>query len=100
MIRLMLCLSLLAIAFTSSASEYVCTHGTSTRTISVDYQADPEPVPCRVKYDKSEEGGVQYPWNAKNQAGFCEQKAAELAERLRSYGWDCERQAPEIGVDP
>lgn len=100
MTRLMLCLSLLAIAFTSSANEYICTHDTSTRTISVDYQAYPEPVPCRVKYDKQEEGGVQYPWNAKNQTGFCEQKAAELAERLRSYGWNCERQAPEIGIDP
>lgn len=97
--KLLTLLLLLAAPVVSLAAEYICKNEGATRTISVEYQADPDPVPCRVRYDRTDAGDVQYPWNARNQAGFCEQKAAELADRLGSFGWDCQRQEPQIGAE-
>ncbi len=96
--RVILFLFVAPVASGVFASEYICRNDGLTRMIGVEYQADPEPLPCRVRYDKPQEGGVMYPWNAQNEVGFCERKAAELADRLTSFGWSCERQEPETGA--
>ncbi|MBD3648150.1 MAG: hypothetical protein HUJ31_12030 [Pseudomonadales bacterium] len=95
--RAIFVLALLMLPAGSMAAEYICSNDSMTRTISVEYETAAQPVPCKVRYDKPDEGGVQYPWSANNQVGYCEQKAAELADKLNSYGWNCERQEPKIG---
>jgi hypothetical protein len=44
-------------------------------------------LPCEVHYRK--EGESQLLWQAKNESGYCEQKAAEFAEKQRGWGWQC-----------
>ena len=74
----------------SFAHAYTCTNNNLTRKISVVHEPGAE-VPCRVKYEKPDEGAdVQYPWSAGNQAGYCKDKADYLADRLRSLNWKCE----------
>ena len=48
-------------------------------------------VPCEVHYYKDIEapGVDQVLWSADSQAGYCEEKAAELVANLESWGWEC-----------
>ena len=48
-------------------------------------------VPCEVHYYKDSEapGEDQVLWSADSQAGFCEEKAAELIAKLEGWGWQC-----------
>ncbi|MGI9250022.1 MAG: hypothetical protein ACR2PR_02340 [Pseudohongiellaceae bacterium] len=85
--RLLVTLLLASYATVSSAAEYVCRYGGATRNISVEYEQPGEPVPCRVRYEKAE--GVEYPWFARGQVGFCEDRMAYLATRLEGFGWTC-----------
>lgn len=65
----------------------VCTHNDKTRTIEVVYTTE-DNLPCEVRYSKEE--GTQTPWRAANLAGYCEEKAAALVEKQKSWGWSCE----------
>lgn len=71
---------------------YVCQRGTLVRHISIDYAEEGMAVPCQVKYTR-EDGTEQSLWSAQNKEGYCEQKAAEFAEKQRDWGWDCIQQA-------
>lgn len=70
---------------------WICTQGQDTRKVSVEYETN-STVPCRVKYQKPE--SLEYPWRAERETGYCEAKAAQLVERLRSFGWTCSTDEP------
>jgi hypothetical protein len=66
------------------------------RRIEVQYADDADRLPCQVVYwrDTERPGDRQIPWNAQNQVEFCIRKAREMAERLQSTGWTCDRESP------
>ena len=70
-------------------NSFVCGQREDLRLISVEYLDPPKAVPCRVVYTKTQEGTVEYPWNAKNQSGYCERQAQYLAEKLSVLGVTC-----------
>ena len=70
-------------------NSFVCGQREDLRLISVEYLDPPKAVPCRVVYTKTQEGSVEYPWNAKNQSGYCEKQAQYLAEKLSGLGITC-----------
>ena len=87
-----LLMTALMIATSSSmamANEFVCRSGDVTRVISVEYEHKGWEVPCRVKYEKPDEGGLSYPWNAQATPGYCEDRAEFLADKLQNWGWVC-----------
>jgi hypothetical protein len=61
-------------------------------------------VPCEVHYYKDSEapGEDQVLWSADSQAGYCEEKAAELIAKLEGWGWQCDAgaAAPEAAEEP
>jgi hypothetical protein len=69
---------------------YVCEHAGSVRVISVEYVKPPSAVPCRVVYEKTNENRVEFPWRARNERGYCEEKAEFLANKLSRLGWQCD----------
>lgn len=84
--------SALLISPTLLADEvYVCQRGTLTRHISIDYASDGATVPCEVTYTR-EDGATQSLWQAQNETGYCEDKAAAFVEKQRDWGWDCSKQ--------
>ena len=70
-------------------NSFVCGQREDLRLISVEYLDPPKAVPCRVVYTKTQEGTVKYPWNAKNQSGYCEKQAQYLAKKLSGLGVTC-----------
>lgn len=95
---LLVTVTLSLIAGSASAHEFLCTSSDGTeRSISVEHEVPGAELPCAVRYDKPSEGGTTYPWRADNTPGFCEEKADDLAMRLRSFGWSCERTDDEEG---
>lgn len=68
---------------------YLCSHDALTRAVLVEYQRPGRPLPCRVQYSKPTEHVVEYPWRARNEAGYCEARVLELVARLESFGWNC-----------
>lgn len=84
-----LTLALLAGSCSALAADNQVTHcqlGDAVRIIEVAYPQGTE-VPCEVHYTKDGQSSVL--WRASNEAGYCEQKAAEFAEKQRSWGWQC-----------
>ena len=73
----------------SAQISFVCGEPGYLRLISIEYLDPPKAVPCRVVYNKTQEGRVEYPWNAKNQIGYCENKAKFLAKKLAGLGVIC-----------
>lgn len=75
---------------TSAASQYSCSMDNSKRTVRVAYEKEGAKVPCKVNYKRdasSDEEKVIY--SAATQEGYCEQKAGEFVEKLKSTGWTC-----------
>ena len=65
----------------------MCVHGNETRVIEVVYP-EGNRLPCEVQYTKA--GNTQTLWNAKNKAGYCENKAAEFVGKQIGWGWSCD----------
>jgi hypothetical protein len=88
---LIIVLSMLpTLAFTQDAANYQCALDEVTRRVVI--LSEPGvAVPCEVHYYKDTEspGEDQVLWAAQNEAGYCEARAAEFVERLRSMGWTC-----------
>lgn len=63
-----------------------CQLGSDVRVITVVYPEGGE-LPCEVQYQRGSEQSVL--WRARNEAGYCEQKAAEFVEKQRNWGWQC-----------
>ncbi len=76
-------------------ADEVCAQGELTRTVRIVYADPGQAVPCEVLYEKSQEGGTQTLWRARNEAGYCEARAKEFVEKLKTMGWSCTtQQAP------
>ncbi len=82
------------VASADSSDTHVCENNGVVRLISVEYQVPKRPLPCRVVYEKTNEGHTEYPWTARNEKGFCEKKARFLVDKLARLGWRCEVIAP------
>lgn len=85
-------LLLLCGAFTSPDSSgrdadlsYACKKAGVTRYVEVVTEPG---FACRVKYTKP--SGTTFPWNARNEAGYCRPRAAGLVETLDAAGWRCD----------
>ncbi|WP_394183588.1 hypothetical protein [Marinomonas posidonica] len=65
----------------------LCVHGNENRVIEVVYP-EGNRLPCEVQYTKA--GNTKTLWNAKNKAGYCENKAAEFVEKQIAWGWSCD----------
>ena len=93
------CLS--GLASGNDSYSYTCRHSNDTRIIDVLYLQRESPVPCEVRYTKhGSEESVETPWNASYTVGFCEQKAGELVEKQKDWGWKCEKDTPVKAVQP
>ena len=87
-IILCLTIALSMIAGLAVADEsYVCTYGEKERVIAVVYQDQEMKLPCEVHYTK--DGITETLWSAENQPGYCEEKARELVQKQRDWGWLC-----------
>ena len=85
---LLLVLALSMLASVCLADEtYVCTYGQQERVISVVYQDQEMKVPCEVRYEK--DGTTATLWTAEHEVGYCEEKAQELVQKQREWGWIC-----------
>lgn len=76
------------------AAENQATHcqlGDAVRVIEVVYPEGTE-LPCEVHYGRDGQSSVL--WRASSEAGYCEQKAAEFAEKQRGWGWQCVAVSP------
>jgi hypothetical protein len=83
-------LILLALFYSSSLfGEVLCKKGSLNRIISVVYNRPGLSLPCEVVYEKSESKEMHTLWKAKNQAGYCEQKAKQFVKEFEAKGWDC-----------
>ncbi|WP_237066635.1 hypothetical protein [Microbulbifer guangxiensis] len=82
-------LILLWAASTVAQERYVCTLGNTERTIEVIQVNPPAGLPCEVRYTKP--SGTQTLWRSQYQAGFCEDRAREFAEKQVGWGWQCNR---------
>ena len=80
-------------------NSFVCGQKEDLRLISVEYLDPPKAVPCRVVYAKTQEGAVEYPWNAKNESGYCERQAKYLAEKLSRLGVTCREEKGRAGAN-
>jgi len=83
-------LVLLGLACEVSAGSWTCHKGELTREVLIFYPEAPARLPCKVFYAKPDENVLPRAlWEASNTQNYCEQKAAEFIEKLRSSGWRC-----------
>jgi hypothetical protein len=74
----------------ADGSSTQCTYGDMVRRVVIMTEPGVS-VPCEVHYFKDTEapGEKQVLWSASQQAGYCEEKAAGLVEKLEGMGWNC-----------
>jgi len=70
----------------ASAETWHCEQFGKQRIIEVSYPDSGEFV-CEVHYRKGESDQVL--WYARNDRGYCSEKAAAFVEKQRSWGWLC-----------
>lgn len=76
-------------AGTAYGLEYQCAQELAIRSVAVEYQEPGQQVPCKVVYHKPPRIPSMV-WQARTQAGFCEQRAKELVRTLERSGWSCD----------
>jgi hypothetical protein len=64
---------------------YVCEKNGATRSVEI---VQTSGFACRVKYTKS--SVTTFPWDARNDANYCDSRAIDLVEKLGSLGWECD----------
>ncbi len=85
-------LILLGMATESFASTWTCRYAELTRNLVIFYTNAPAQLPCKVYYTKPMENVLPRAlWKAQNEENYCERKAEEFIEKLRSWGWRCTR---------
>ena len=89
-----------ALLFAQDAVRYECSIDEVTRRVEVLSEPGVS-VPCEVHYYKVPEvpGEDLVLWSAQNEAGYCEARAAEFVEKLRSMGWTCWEAGAGEGAD-
>jgi len=83
-----------------TANPTSCTQGNLTRTVEIVYAEPGQPVPCEVIYAKPAARTIEMLWQAMNEAGYCEQQATGLIEKLERTGWRCSAQTDEAQPEP
>jgi len=68
-----------------SALSYVCEKNGATRSVEI---VQTPGFACRVKYTKS--SVTTFPWDARNDANYCDSRAIDLVEKLGTLGWECD----------
>lgn len=68
----------------------VCKSGSVERRIEVGGPEEGKNLPCEVKYFKEGQDEPKVLWTAQNDAGYCDTKAKEFAEKLGTMGWTCD----------
>ena len=74
-----------------ASAKYLCELQGMTRRVEITYETPTSSVPCSVNYYKDSEapGEVNTLWTAENLEGYCEDKASEFVDKLKSWGWSC-----------
>ena len=87
-----------ALAIAQDSGNYECSMNGMVRRIAVFHEPGVT-VPCEVHYFKDTEapGERQVLWSARSEAGYCEARAAEFAEKLGGMGWTCRSTAADEG---
>jgi predicted methyltransferase len=80
------CVTLLFSAGVFADTEFTCTMGDTTRTISVVYTGSGL-VPCEVRYDRGQ--GAEVLWSAENTEGYCENQARQFVSKQEGFGYSC-----------
>ncbi len=80
--------------------QFSCTRGGMTRLVYIEYSNAIGEPPCSVVYEKGppEQSSRDVPWRAEYNKGFCEARAGELVERLRSSDWRCGPLRNDLGT--
>jgi hypothetical protein len=89
-----------ASATTAAANPTTCEQGDLQRTVEVVYANPGQAVPCEVLYTKPAAGTIESLWQANNEAGYCEQQAAEFIRKLEGNGWRCSNQTEPGSPEP
>jgi hypothetical protein len=80
-------------AAATQATGYACSMAKLKRTVTVDYEKQDAKVPCKVNYVRDVDSGeAKVLFSAAAEEGFCEKKASEFVEKLKSGGWTCTNQ--------
>jgi hypothetical protein len=74
----------LLFSFQAFATSTICTKDKLERKVEASVGK-----PCEVKYFKESHSEGIVLWSAKNNAHYCEEKAAEFIQKLGSDGWNC-----------
>jgi hypothetical protein len=75
------------------ATGYACSMAKLKRTVTVDYEKQDAKVPCKVNYVRDVDSGeAKVLFSAAAEEGFCEKKASEFVEKLKTGGWTCTNQ--------
>ena len=74
-----------------ASTKYLCELQGLTRRVEIAYDSPTSTVPCSVNYYKDSEapGEVATLWVADNLEGYCEEKARQFIEKIKSWGWSC-----------
>jgi len=64
---------------------YACEKDGATRSVEVVRNSE---FACRVKYTRA--SVATFPWDARNDANYCDSRAIDLVEKLGSLGWECD----------
>lgn len=69
------------------ATSFVCKKG------SLERRVETTPIspghPCQVKYFKESGAEGSVLWSAKNKSNYCEDKANQFVQKLKTFGWHC-----------
>ena len=81
--------------------QFACMRGEMTRLVYIEYSDAIGEPPCSVVYERGppEQSSKNVPWRAEHQKGFCEARASELVENLRSSDWRCGPLRDALGTD-
>lgn len=74
----------------TKSPDYTCSMDNAKRTVRVTYEKEGSKVPCKVNYLRDAATGEEkILYNAATEEGYCEKKAGEFVEKLKSSGWSC-----------
>ncbi|MBI2601510.1 MAG: hypothetical protein HYW48_00490 [Deltaproteobacteria bacterium] len=85
-------------AFAVDAVKYQCKGADYTRTVEVQYPQMTD-VPCQVMYERDAAGPQKTYW-ANGEAGYCEQKAQGLVDKLSQSGYQCQKVSALVDAAP
>lgn len=71
-----------------ASNKTICKNGSVERHIEVVATDAEKGAPCEVQYTR--DGETKTLWTAQNDANFCKEKAAGLAQKLKDSGWNCD----------